>query len=62
MVKLMSIHQEDSKEIVKSNFVTSCLALRGLMPTPRTRLSHWTEDRRFMRLPITSSLFLTVGI
>ena len=27
MLKLMLIHQKDNKGIVKSNFVTSCLAL-----------------------------------
>ena len=29
----MSMHQRDSKRIVKSNFVTSCLAFRGSIPT-----------------------------
>ena len=33
MLKLMSIHQMDGKRIVKSNFVTSCLSFRGLIPT-----------------------------
>ena len=32
MLKSMSIHQRDSKGIVKSNFVTSCLAFRGSIP------------------------------
>ena len=31
MLKSMSIHQMDTKEIVKSNFVTLCLAFRGSM-------------------------------
>ena len=29
MLKSMSIYQNDSKEIIKSNFVTSFLAFRG---------------------------------
>ena len=29
----MSIHQMDNKGIVKSDFVTSCLAFRGSIPT-----------------------------
>ena len=33
MFKSMSIHQKDSEAIVKSNFVTSCLAFRGSIPT-----------------------------
>ena len=33
MFKSMSIHQKDSKAIVKSNFVTSCLAFRSSIPT-----------------------------
>ena len=32
MLKSMSIHQRDSKGLVKSNFVTSCLAFRGSIP------------------------------
>ena len=30
--QIMSIHQRDSKRIVKSNFVTSCLAFKGSIP------------------------------
>ena len=33
MLKSMLIHQRDSKGIVKPNFVTSCLAFRGSIPT-----------------------------
>ena len=33
MLKSMSIHQRDSKRIVKSNFVTSCLVFKGLIST-----------------------------
>ena len=33
MLKSMSIHQMDNKGIVKSDFVTSCLAFRGSIPT-----------------------------
>ena len=33
MLKSMSIHQRDNKWIVKSNFVTSCLAFRDSIPT-----------------------------
>ena len=33
MLKSMLIYQGDSKGIVKSNFVTSCLAFRGSIPT-----------------------------
>ena len=33
MLKSMLIHQKDGKGIVKSNFVTSCLAFRGSIPT-----------------------------
>ena len=33
MFKSMLIYQKDSKRIVKFNFVTSCLAFRGLVPT-----------------------------
>ena len=29
MFKYMSIHQNDSKKTLKSNFITSCLAFRG---------------------------------
>ena len=44
MLKSMSIHQRDNKGIVKSNFVTSCLAFRGSIPT----LITWDdEDFRF---------------
>ena len=32
MLKSMLIHQTDSKGIVKSNFVTSCLTFMGLIP------------------------------
>ena len=32
MFKSMSIYQNDNKRIVKSNFVTSCLAFRGSIP------------------------------
>ena len=32
MLKSMSIHQMDNKGIVKSNFVTSCIAFRGSIP------------------------------
>ena len=33
MLKSMSIHQKDSKGIVKSNFVTLYLDFRGSIPT-----------------------------
>ena len=33
MLKSISIHQRENKGIVKSNFVISCLAFRGLIPT-----------------------------
>ena len=33
MIKSMSIHQMDSKEIIKFNFITSCLAFMGSIPT-----------------------------
>ena len=33
MLKSISMHQRDSKGIVKSNFITSCLAFRGSIPT-----------------------------
>ena len=33
MLKSMSIHQRNSKGIVKSNFVTSCLTFKGSIPT-----------------------------
>ena len=33
MLKSMSIHQNNNKRIVESNFVTSCLAFRGSIPT-----------------------------
>ena len=33
MLKSMLIYQRDSKGIVKSNFVTSCLTFRGSIPT-----------------------------
>ena len=47
MLKLMSIHQRDSKGIVKSNFVTSCLAFRGSIPTRVTCLS-WLDDSKYI--------------
>ena len=33
MLKSMSIYQRDNKGIVKSNFITLCLAFRGSIPT-----------------------------
>ena len=36
MLKSVSIHQNDRKGIVKSNFVTSCLAFRGPIPIVNT--------------------------
>ena len=33
MLKSMSIHQKDRKGTINSNFVTSCLAFKGLIPT-----------------------------
>ena len=33
MLKSMSIHQKDIKMMVKSDFVTSCLAFRDFIPT-----------------------------
>ena len=33
MLKSISIHQKDNKGMVKSNFVISCLAFRGLVLT-----------------------------
>ena len=42
MLKSMSIHQKDNDGIVKSNFVTSCLAFRISITT----LSH--GSRRYM--------------
>ena len=41
MLKSMSIHQEDGKRTIKSNFVTSCLALRGTIPTPYATLQNY---------------------
>ena len=38
MLKSMSTHQKDSKEIVKSNFVTSCFAFRGSIKTTIGRI------------------------
>ena len=38
MLKSMLIHQKDSKGMVKSNFVTSCLAFRNSIPTFTTHL------------------------
>ena len=32
MLESMSIHQKDSKGMVKSNFVTSCFAFRSSIP------------------------------
>ena len=32
MLKSMLIHQSDSKWIIKSNFVTSCIAFKGSIP------------------------------
>ena len=32
MLKSISIHKKDSKMIVKSNFVTSCLTFKGSIP------------------------------
>ena len=36
MLKSMSIHQKDSKIMVKYNFVISCLAFKGSIPTHRS--------------------------
>ena len=47
MLKSMSIHQRDSKRIVKSNFVTSCLAFRGSIPIVRYVKSSPTWFLRF---------------
>ena len=33
MLKSMSIHQKDSKVTIKSNFITSYLTFRNLIPT-----------------------------
>ena len=33
MLKPMSIYQRDNKEIVEYNFITSCLAFWGSIPT-----------------------------
>ena len=33
MLKSMSMHKRDSKGTIKSDFVTSCLTFRGLIPT-----------------------------
>ena len=33
MLESRSIHQRDTKRIVKSNFVTSCLTFRDSIPT-----------------------------
>ena len=48
MLKSMPIHQRDSKEIVKFNFVTSCFAFRGSF--------------QHTRLPKTSRSSSTLGI
>ena len=44
MVKSMSMHKQDSKGIVKSNFVISCLTFKGLIP-----ILPWLEIE--LRLP-----------
>ena len=43
MLKLMSIHQRDSKGIVKSNFVTLCLVFSGSIPT--TNALHLNQNK-----------------
>ena len=37
ILKSMSIHQKDSKGIVKPKFVTSCLTFRDSIPTKPTK-------------------------
>ena len=46
MLKSMWIDQRENKGIVKSNFVSSCLAFRGSIPTiERGHSCHWDDDR-----------------
>ena len=47
MLKSISMHRRDDKRIVQSNFITSCLAFKGSIPTPKV-------------LPIDQSLLLTL--
>ena len=41
MLKLISMHKRDSKKIAKSDFVTSCLSFRGLIPIVFYLLIRW---------------------
>ena len=45
MLKSISIHPEDNKGIVRSNFVTPCLAFKGSIPTKTTLLVAWFKMR-----------------
>ena len=47
MLKSMSIHQSNNKRIVKSNFVTLCLAFKGSILTSEK----WKISRRVMTIP-----------
>ena len=48
MIKSKPIHQKDSIGTIKSNFVTSCLAFRGLIPINPTSSIETRENKGFL--------------
>ena len=55
MLKIMSMHKRDSRGMVKSNFVTLCLALRSSIPT--VNLKDWDEVTNDLKSTLLSVYF-----